>query len=153
MPSRFLLLPLLATVALGCSRTPPPGPIVLGHFQPSHQEDEAQAIAMAVEAINGDPSRLPVDRKLKVIHAALGTKADEAQGQTTRLLIIDKVDGLLGPSHSAQVEKVAAASQTPPTVMVAFNGYVTSSVNSNCFPIGVAPAERGRALRTMPKRR
>ena len=137
---------LAMTLACGCSRTPPPGPIVLGHLNPPRSEDEVQGITLAVDALNADPAKHVMSRKIKVIHADAGASPDEGQGQVARLLTIDKVDGLIGGSRWPNAEKLAIAAQSPPTVLVAPSGYAGYQPNSLLFPVGLAPTDQGRTL-------
>jgi branched-chain amino acid transport system substrate-binding protein len=140
----FVLSALLFT--FGCSHSAPTGPIVLGHLQPSQNDEELHGIALAVNEINADPSKHLLGRKLKVIHADAGSTPDEAQGQTARLLTVDKVDALIGTNRWAQAEKMALAAQSPLIVAMSLNGYAGAPASAPLFPLGIAPAEQGRAL-------
>ena len=60
------------------------------HLQPSQNDEEFYGSSMAVDEINADPAKRVLGRKLKVIHADAGSTPDEAQGQTARLLTVDK---------------------------------------------------------------
>jgi branched-chain amino acid transport system substrate-binding protein len=146
MPFHSALLLFVFTMSFGCSKSQPTGPVVIGHLHPSRDEDEIHGIALAVEAINADPAKHVTGRKLKVVHADGGSSPDEAQGQTVRLLTIDKVDGLVGISRWSQAEKMGQAAQSPLTVGLSLNGYAGNPAVSSLFPIGVAPSEQGRAL-------
>jgi branched-chain amino acid transport system substrate-binding protein len=146
MHSRFLIVFVLLCLVSGCSRTPAPGSIVLGHLKPPQNDDESQGIALAIEQINGDPGRSVLGRRIKVIHADAGNTPDEAQGQTARLITIDKVDGLIGTNRWPQTEKMAFAAQSPPTPAFSLNGYAGLPACYVLFPVAMAPSERGRAL-------
>ena len=145
MAFRYLIL-FVCVVCMGCSPSVPPGPIVLGHLNPASGDEEMQGIALAVEQMNGDPKKHVLGRKIKVIHAELGSSPDEAQAQTVRLLTVDKVDALFGANRWSQAEKMGMAAQSPSTVAMSFNGYAGSPAIAALFPVGVAPVERGRAL-------
>jgi branched-chain amino acid transport system substrate-binding protein len=143
----FRTLVLAAFVfTLGCSHSAPTGPIVVGHLLPGQNDDEFHAVSMAVEAINADPAALLLGRKLKVIHADAGSTPDEAQGQTARLLTVDKVDAVIGTNRWAQAEKMALAAQSPLVIALSLNGYAGAPASAPLFPVGIAPAEQGRAL-------
>lgn len=130
----------------GCSSTPPAAPILLGHLKGQQGEDEINGLALAVEAINTDSAKQITGRKLRVIHSDAGTSPEEAQGQAVRLLTVDKVDGLLGPSNWPQVEKASQASQSPGHVVVSFNGYTGSPPLGGLIPVGASPIQRGHVL-------
>lgn len=140
-----LLFPLVLFLA-GCSSPPPPGPIVLGHLNRSQGEEEVRGIALALEAINGDSAKHITGRKVRIIHADAGSTPEEAQGQAVRLLAVDKVDGLLGPSHWRQIDKVALAAQSPLITVISFNGYAGSPAIAGLFPVGASAELRGRVL-------
>ena len=145
MPYRhcFWIVPLLV---VGCGRSTPTGPVVLGHLQHASNEDEVHGVALAVEEMNADPARHVAGRKLRAIHADAGANPDEAQGQAARLVTLDKVDALIGGSRWGSVERLTLAAQSPSTVAVTCNGYGGAAAAPNLFPIGAAPAEIGRTL-------
>lgn len=139
----FWILPLLAT---GCGQSAPTGPVVLGHLHQTDDEEEMRGVALAIESLNADPARHVAGRKLRVIHADAGSGPDEAQGQSARLLTLDKVEALIGGNRWGSVERVTLAAQSPPTVAVTCNGYAGASFAPMLFPIGAAPSEIGRVL-------
>jgi branched-chain amino acid transport system substrate-binding protein len=146
---RLFLLSLLFT--LGCSHSGPGGPVVLGHLNPAQGDDEVHGVALAVEEVNADPAKQVQGRKLKVIHADAGTTPEEAQGQAARLFTVDKVEALLGPARWTQTEKAAQALQ-PPAVCLPLGGYAGAPPNASLFPVGLAPADQGKALALYSKK-
>ncbi len=140
----FVFSALLFT--LGCSHSAPTGPIVLGHLQAGQNDEEFQGVSLAVNEINADPSNYLFGRKLKVIHADAGSTPDEAQGQTARLLTVERVEAVIGTTRWAQAEKMALAAQSPLVVAMSLNGYAGVPACAPLFPLGIAPAEQGRAL-------
>jgi branched-chain amino acid transport system substrate-binding protein len=141
-----LLASILFCTGIGCSRSSSSGPVVLGHLNAGQAEDEINGAALAVEAINADLARQPAGRKIKVIHADAGSTPEEAQGQAVRLLTIDKVEGLFGPSRWSQTERVALADQSPSVIALTLDGYPGPSPNPAVFAIGISPADQGKAL-------
>jgi branched-chain amino acid transport system substrate-binding protein len=136
----------LCLLSVACGRSTSTGPIVLGHLKPAQNNDELEGIALAVGQIDASPEKQVLGRKIQVIHAEAGTTPDEVQGQTTRLLVVDKVVGLIGCAHWPQAEKMAQAAQSPLTPALSLNGYAGAPAVVPLFPVGAAPAERGRAL-------
>jgi ABC-type branched-subunit amino acid transport system substrate-binding protein len=153
MTPRLLWLLFILGFSFGCAPSAPPGPIVLGHLESGQSDDEMHGIALAVETINADAANSILRRKLKVVHADAGVTPDETQGQAIRLLSIDKVEGLIGPNRWLQAEKIAPAAQSPGTIAMLLNGYAGSPASASLFPVGIAPAERGRALARYVKER
>jgi branched-chain amino acid transport system substrate-binding protein len=143
--SVLFVLPLLAS-SIGCSRSTSSGPVVLGHLNSSQSDDEINGVALAVEVINADPAKQPAGRKIKVIHADAGSTSEEAQGQAVRLLTIDKVEGLIGPSRWTQTERVALADQSPSIIVLTLDGYPGPSPNPAVFAVGISPNDQGKAL-------
>jgi len=146
MFTRFPLPLLMVCLLGGCSTSPPSGPILLGHLSSSPDEEEIHGIALAVDPINADAARHITGRKIRVIHADAGKSPDEALGQASRLLTLDKVEALLGPGAYSQVEKTILAAQSPPTLVLTLAGYAGNSPGAMAFPVGLDPAEQGRFL-------
>ena len=142
-PSVLLLL--LLTI-LGCSRPSNPGPIVIGHLNPTQNDDEMNGISFAIEAINADSDRYVAGRKLRVIHAGAGNSTDEVQGQAVRLLNVDKVEGLIGTSSWNTVEKLGRTVQSPMTLSLSLNGYTGTMTNTSLFAVGISPIEEGKII-------
>ncbi len=131
---------------VGCGRSSDTSPVPIGHLHHAGDEESIRGVTLAVEQINADSARHVAGRKVHVIHADGGTTPDEAQGQTTRLITLDKVDALIGGNRWGPVERLALAAQSPATVAVTCNGYGGAPFAPMLFPIGAAPSEIGKTL-------
>lgn len=143
--SRYSCL-LFLLFAIGCSKSANTGSIVIGHLHQTGVDDEIAGVALAVEEINADGSKHITGRKLKAIHADAGSTPDETQGQSARLITLDKVEALIGGTRWGAVERLVLAAQSPATVAITCNGYAGPQGSQLPFPIGVAPSEVGKTL-------
>src|SRR4051812_35500873 len=141
-----LFLLLLPLALAGCTRSDAGKPIEVGHLCPANHDDaEFRALDLAVAELNKDPASLPLGRQVRVTHAAGGSKPEEWGAQATRFVALNKVKGLVGGERSEQAERIGAAVQGEGVVAVSPAGWA-GSAPTNLFTVGIAPAERGRAL-------
>lgn len=134
------------TLIAGCKNSDSDKPIEIGHIHSTSQsDDEVRAIQLAVEELNSDPARLPQGRKIQVRHAPGGSKPDEWGAQATRLISLNRVAGLVCGGRSDDAEKLGMAVSADGVIAIATGGWTTNP-SRNLFTIGLAPAERGRAL-------
>lgn len=141
-----LLLFLLALLLAGCSRSDANKPIELGHLDPgSHDDAEFRALDLAVEELNKDPNRLPMGRRIHVLHAPAGTKPEEAGAQAARLIALNKVKGLIGGDRPDQAERIGAELQGEAVIALSPADW-GGPPSPNLFTVGIAPTERGRVL-------
>jgi ABC-type branched-subunit amino acid transport system substrate-binding protein len=141
-------LPLFVGVLLvaGCNRSDAPKPIELGHLSPpNHDDAEFQALDLAVADLNQDATRLPLGRSVRVIHAPGGTRPEEWGAQATRLVALNKVQGLIGGERQEQAERIGMALRDDGVIAISpADG--PGAAGQNLFTIGVTPVDRGRVL-------
>jgi ABC-type branched-subunit amino acid transport system substrate-binding protein len=138
-------------LATGCNRSDDK-PIDIGHVHPVNQEDaEYKALQLAVEELNKDPSKLPKGRKLVLRHAPGGDSPDEWGAQATRLIALNKVQGLIGGDRWTAAEKIGTAVQGESVIAVSPAGWPGTPPSQNLFTVGLAPEERGRVLALVAK--
>lgn len=134
----------------GCSQSESSKPIELGHVYRSDSDDaEYKALKLAVEELNRDPGALPLGRRLQIRHAPGGKMPDEWGAQSTRLIALNKIKGLIGGDHSDFAERVGLAVQGEDVLAMSTSGCACPS--QNLFPVGLAPTERGRVLALIAK--
>jgi ABC-type branched-subunit amino acid transport system substrate-binding protein len=137
----------VALLLAGCSRSDTIMPIELGHLDPGdHDDAEFKAINLVVEELNKDETKLPLGRKIRLLHAPGGTKSEEWGAQATRFIAMNKVKGLIGGQRFDQAERIGAAVQGESVIAMSLAGWAGSSPSPNLFTIGIAPSERGRVL-------
>jgi ABC-type branched-subunit amino acid transport system substrate-binding protein len=137
---------LFALLLAGCSQSDAHKPIDLGHLDPgTHDDAEFKALDLAVEELNKDPARLPMGRAVRVVHAPAGARPEEAGAQATRLVALDRVKGLIGGERFDQAERIGAAVQGEGGLAISPADWGGPPA-PHLFTVGVAPAERGRAL-------
>src|SRR5262245_57453129 len=148
---RFSPILVASVLVVGCSSSDSGKPIEVGHVHPIGLEDEEyQAIKLAVDELNKDTSKLPRGRRLLVRHAP-GGSPEEFGAQAARLVGLNKVAGLVGGNRSASAERVGAASQGENVVGVSPDDWPGSPPSQNLFTIGLSPGERGRVLAAKAK--
>jgi len=138
-------------LASGCNRSDDK-PIEIGHVHPVNQHDaEYKALQLAVEELNKDPSKLPKGRKLVLRHAPGGDTPDDWAAQATRLIALNKVQGLVGGDRWSAAEKIGNAVQGETVIALSPAGWAGPSPSQNLFTVGLAPEERGRVLALVAK--
>jgi ABC-type branched-subunit amino acid transport system substrate-binding protein len=139
-------------LAVGCKSSDADKPIEIGHIHPSGPSDsEYRALKLAVEDLNHDPNRLPLNRPLAIRSAPGGETTDGWHGQATRLLAINQVAALIGGSRSSETERIAQAVNGEKAIAISPAGWAGAASSRNLFTIGLAPTERGRVLALLAK--
>jgi ABC-type branched-subunit amino acid transport system substrate-binding protein len=137
---------LLALLVAGCSRSDATKPIDLGHLDPGNHDDaEFKALDLAVADLDKDPTRLPMGRRVRVLHAPAGTKPEEVGAQAARLVALNRVKALIGGDRSDQAERIGAEIQGDGVLAISPADW-PGAPSPNLFTVGIAPAERGRVL-------
>lgn len=141
---RFSLL-LVTLVLVGCNRSESPAPIDLGHIDAgTPDEAEFRALELAVADLNADAARRPLGRPVRLRHASGGTRPEEWGAQATRLVALNRVNGLLGGDRAERAQRIGAALDGENVIAVSPADWPNSS--PSLFTVGVSPAERGRVL-------
>jgi ABC-type branched-subunit amino acid transport system substrate-binding protein len=153
MPRKWFALVAAIPLGLcaGCKNSDADRPIEIGHiYKTSQSDDEFHAIQLAVEELNSDSARLLQGRKILVRQAPGGSKPDEWGAQATRLISLNHVAGLVCGGHSEDAEKIGIAASGNGVIAISTAGWTTAH-SQNLFTVGLAPAERGRALALIVK--
>jgi branched-chain amino acid transport system substrate-binding protein len=149
---RRLSFALLAVLSLaGCPPKPNPEPILVGHLAPLSGADKAvgedaqRGIDLAVDEANQESNRIN-NRPVKVIHASTAGDGDAVQGQTVRLITVNRAVALLGGTDPAQLERIGRAAQPYGLPVVSPAALAGPSANEALFSTAVAPASQGQTL-------
>lgn len=130
----------------GCKDSDADNPIEIGHIHSASQASgEFRGVQFAVEELNADSARRPLGRKIQVRHAAGGSNPDEWGAQATRLIGLNRVAGLVSAGRPDDAEKIGTAVSGDGVVAISTAGWAPT-LPQNLFTVGLAPAERGRAL-------
>jgi ABC-type branched-subunit amino acid transport system substrate-binding protein len=108
-------------------------------------------LKLAVEDLNRDKSKLPLNRPFAIRSAPGGDTLDGWHGQATRFLAINHVAALIGGLRSSETERIAQAVNGEKAIAISPAGWPGPVSSRNMFTVGLAPAERGRVLALLAK--
>ena len=142
---------LVSVLVVGCGPSDADKHIEIGHVSPPGPVgDEELALKSAVEELNTDMSRQPEGRRIVIRHAPGGATSVEWGAQATRLVSLNKVNGLIISGNEFDAEKAGMAIQGENVVGLSVAGWA-GSPSRNLFTVGVSPSERGRVLAGVAK--
>jgi ABC-type branched-subunit amino acid transport system substrate-binding protein len=141
----FVLLTVFAFA--GCNRSDANKPIEVGHIDAAEADDASfKALELAVEELNKDPAKRPLGHTVVIRHAPAGTTPEEAGAQAVRFVALNKVRLLIGGDRSDSAHRIGDALSGELVFGLSVADWPGVPVSPNLFTVGIAPAERGRAL-------
>ncbi len=149
--ARWLLLVLLALLPTACSSPPSKEPIKLAHLLALTGSDREsgrqaqQAVQLAVEEINQDDKGV-LSRPLHVLNIDTHGDAETAQGETVRLLSLQRTSVLLAPPDAAIAEQVLRTAQAYPATAIVPGELPEPPTGDGVICLGVNPRKRGQIL-------
>jgi branched-chain amino acid transport system substrate-binding protein len=155
--ARWLPLFHFALLLAGCSASPSKEPIYLAHLLPLTGPDRElgrqaqQAVLLAVEEINQDEKGGIMGRPVHVRNVDTRGEADTAQGETVRLLSLQKTAAVLAPPDAAIAERVVRTSHPYQTAVILTTVIVPAELaepptGDGVVCLGVNPRKRGQIL-------
>ena len=147
-----LVLSSLVLAFSGCASKSSPEPILIGQFAPSSGSDRIigeharQAILLAVEEANGSENLFP-GRRVAVLHPEYPSDDPDALPNiAVRLILADRVVGLLADTTSVEAKRLARAAKDY-DVPVITSAKLTADLNDeNLFSVDPGLEFRGQVL-------
>jgi len=142
---------LLALLISGCLTNQAPEPIRLGQLVPLSGADRligehARLGARLAMEENYQANRRILGRPLAMLHVDTQSTAEAARAETVRLLTVNRVPGLVSSPISSEARTIVRAAQPFNLPVVVPGELPGDQLPENVITLGVAPAQRGRAL-------
>jgi ABC-type branched-subunit amino acid transport system substrate-binding protein len=152
----LLLLSLL--LLPGCLGNTPPEPIRLGQLIPLSGADRLLGeharlgVRLAMDE-NAQANRTFLGRPLAMLHVDTQSSAEATRAETVRLLTVNRVPGLVASPDSSEARTIVRATQPFGVPLIVPGELAGDRPPENVVTLGVAPAQRGRALARLVQER
>jgi ABC-type branched-subunit amino acid transport system substrate-binding protein len=153
----LLLLSLLLPLS-GCINSQAPEPIRLGQLVPLSGagrmlgEHARLGVRLAMDE-NARADRRILGRPLVMLHVDTQSTADATRAETVRLLTVNRVVGLVASPDGGEARTIVRAAQPLGVTVVVPGDLPGDQLPESVGTLGVAPAQRGRALAQLVKER
>jgi branched-chain amino acid transport system substrate-binding protein len=149
--ARWVPLILLALGLAGCTSSTAKAPINLAHLVPLTGPDRdrgrqaQQGVLLAVEDINADDKGV-LGRPLQVRNIDTRGDADTAQGETVRLLSLERTVAVITGPDAANSEVLVRTAHPYTTMTIVPSELTEAPTTDDVLCLGVNPRKRGQAL-------